>query len=297
MSGPIDVVGHAALDYLFEVEHIASPNESYPITSYEVLFGGGGANIAAAIAHLGGYSRLVAAVGDDFSTSGYEQHLNNLDVDLSLLYRIEGEESTKAFVYTDPNHNQSSYFYWGSSSKLPDIEAPALDFVHLATSEASFNARVAQKSKFVSFDPGQDLVTYSKEHLVTILDNTDILFANIHEVKRVKEMTGRSFDDLKKSISTIVVTCDSSGSKIYCKDKKIDILIVSVKAVDPTGAGDGYRAGFLLAFRKGFPVEVCGKIGSTVASFAVECVGCQTNLPTWDVMKKRYEENFGALPL
>ncbi|WP_318531497.1 PfkB family carbohydrate kinase [Methanohalophilus profundi] len=126
MSGPIDVVGHAALDYLFEVEHIASPNESYPITSYEVLFGGGGANIAAAIAHLGGYSRLVAAVGDDFSTSGYEQHLNNLDVDLSLLYRIEGEESTKAFVYTDPNHNQSSYFYWGSSSKLPDIEAPAL---------------------------------------------------------------------------------------------------------------------------------------------------------------------------
>lgn len=296
MSGPIDVVGHAALDYLFEVEHIASPNESYPITSYEVLFGGGGANIAAAIAHLGGYSRLVAAVGDDFSTSGYEQHLDNLGVDLSLLYRIEGEESTKAFVYTDPHHNQSSYFYWGSSSKLPDMEAPTLDFVHLATSEASFNARVAQKSEFVSFDPGQDLVTYSKEHLVTILDNTDILFANIHEVKRVKEMTGRSFDDLRKSISTIVVTCDSSGSKIYRKDKKIDIPIVSVKAVDPTGAGDGYRAGFLLAFSKGLPFEVCGKIGSTVASFAVECVGCQTNLPTWDVMKKRYEENFGALP-
>lgn len=297
MSAPIDVVGHAALDYLFEVEHIASPNESYPITSYEVLFGGGAANIAAAMAQLGGNSRLVAAVGDDFSTSGYEQHLNNLGVDLSLLYHIEGEESTKAFVYTDPNHNQSSYFYWGSSSKLPEMEAPALDFVHLAPSEASFSARVAQKSKFVSFDPGQDLVTYSKEHLVTILDNTDILFANIHEVKRVKEMTGRSFDDLKKSISTIVVTCDSSGSKIYCKDKKIDIPIVSVKAVDPTGAGDGYRAGFLLAFSKGLPFEVCGKIGATVASFEVECVGCQTNLPTWGAMKKRYEENFGALPL
>ncbi|ADE36174.1 carbohydrate kinase family protein [Methanohalophilus mahii] len=297
MSSPIDVVGHAALDYLFEVEHIASPNESYPITSYEVLFGGGAANIAAAMAQLGGKSRLVAAVGDDFSTSGYEKHLNSLGVDLSLLYHIEGEESTKAFVYTDPNHNQSSYFYWGSSSKLPDMEAPALDFVHLAPSEASFSARVAQKSKFVSFDPGQDLVTYSKEHLVTILDNTDLLFANIHEVKRVKEMTGKSLNDLKKSISTVVVTCDSSGSKIYSKNEKIDIPIVAVKAVDPTGAGDGYRAGFLLAFREGFPVEVCGKIGATVASFEVECVGCQTNLPSWNDMKKRYEENFGVLPL
>ncbi len=288
MSAPIDVVGHAALDYLFEVEHIASPNESYPITSYEVLFGGGAANIAAAMAQLGGNSRLVAAVGDDFSTSGYEQHLNNLGVDLSLLSHIEGEESTKAFVYTDPNHDQSSYFYWGSSSKLPDMEAPALDFVHLAPSEASFSARVAQKSKFVSFDPGQDLVTYPKEHLITILDNTDILFSNIHEVKRVKEITGRSFDDLKKSISTVVVTCDSSGSKIYHKNKKIDIPVVAVKAVDPTGAGDGYRAGFLLAFRKGFPIEVCGKIGATVASFEVECVGCQNNIPTRGSMKKRY---------
>jgi sugar/nucleoside kinase (ribokinase family) len=65
--------------------------------------------------------------------------------------------------------------------------------------------------------------------------------------------------------------------------------------VDPTGAGDAYRAGFLLALTRGYSLSTCGKIGSTVASFAVQTRGCQTGLPTWEEMKARYEANFGKL--
>ncbi|MBP2031169.1 ribokinase [Methanohalophilus levihalophilus] len=296
MTEMISVVGHAALDYLFEVERIASPNESYPILEYETLFGGGAANIAAAIATLGGNASLISAVGNDFEHSGFESHLENIGVDLSLLYHIEDKKCTRAFVYTDRQHNQSSYFYWGSSAKFPELEPPEVDFVHLATAEASFNARMSKKADFVCFDPGQDLVTYSKENLVTILDNTDILFANRHEIRRVSSMTHRSFEDLKNSIDTIIVTCDAGGSRIYHQGSHIHIPAVKVEAVDPTGAGDGYRAGFLVAFKKGFSLETCGKIGAVVASFVVERTGCQTNLPTWEIMQKRYEENFGQLP-
>lgn len=296
MTCQISVVGHTALDYLFEVERIASPNESYPIIEYETLFGGGAANIAAAIATLGGDVSLISAVGNDFGSIGYEEHLEKLGVDLSLLYRINDEKCTRAFVYTDKHHNQSSYFYWGSSARLPQLEPPEVDFVHLATAEANFNARMSQKAGFVCFDPGQDLVTYSMENLVTILDNTDILFANRHEIRRVCSMTHRSFEDLQNNIETIIVTCDTGGSRIYHKDSQIHIPAVKVEAVDPTGAGDGYRAGFLVAFKKGYPFETCGKVGAVVASFVVECTGCQTNLPSWEVMEKRYEENFGQLP-
>ena len=51
------------------------------------------------------------------------------------------------------------------------------------------------------------------------------------------------------------------------------IPVVSVRAVDPTGAGDAYRAGFLLALTRGYSISTCGKIGSTVASFAVADTG------------------------
>ena len=295
MSDVISVVGHAAIDYLFDVEGIACHNESYPIIDYNEFYGGGAANIAVAIATLGGKSQLISAVGDDFKGSSFEGHMEGLGVDLSLLYRLEGAKNTRAFVFTDRDHNQSTYFHWGASEKLKELEPPEVDFVHLATADSVFNAKICKKARFVSFDPGQDLVTYSRENLETILENTNILFTNKHEIKRVCEMTEKTFSDLKDMIDIIVVTYDAEGSNLYTGDEEYFIPIVPVKAVDPTGAGDAYRAGFLLAYTRGYPLETCGKIGSTVASFAVGVLGCQTDLPTWERMEEKYKENFGDL--
>jgi ribokinase len=295
MDKTISVVGHAAIDLLFDVENIAIHDESYPIIDYHEYYGGGAANIAVAIAILGGKSQLISAVGGDFGTSGFEAVFHKYGVDLSLLYRFENEKSTRAFVFTDKEHHQSTYFDWGASRNLKELEPPKVAFVHLATSDSTFNAKIAKIADFVSFDPGQDLVTYSRENLESILDNTNILFTNKHEIERVCNMTEKSFSEILEMIDTVVVTYDAQGSKIYNNGNEISIPVVTVIAVDPTGAGDAYRAGFLLAYTREYPLEICGKIGSTVASFAVQSIGCQTDLPSWDTMKERYQEHFGKL--
>lgn len=295
MDRLISIVGHTALDYIVNVEKIAGKNESSPVTDYEEYPGGGAANIAVAIAKLGGKSQLISPVGADFASSGYEKILTDIDVDLSRLYRFKDQKISKAFIFTDIESNQATYFYWGASSKFKELEPEPVDFVHLATADCIYNAKMAQIAGFVSFDPGQDLVTYSKKDLEIILSHADILFANRHEITRVIEMTGKSFSELRDMIDTIVVTYDSEGSKIYTQKEEFAIPVVSVKAVDPTGAGDAYRAGFLLALTRGYPLSICGRIGSTVASFAVQSRGCQTSLPDWDGMKARYEANFGRL--
>lgn len=295
MDRIISIVGHTALDYIVDVEKIAGKNESSPVTDYEEYPGGGAANIAVAITRLGGKSQLISPVGKDFASSGYEKILTDAHVDLSRLYRLDDQKISKAFIFTDKEHNQTTYFYWGASSKFKELEPEPVDFVHLATADSVYNAKLAQIAGFVSFDPGQDLVTYSKENLELVLANTDILFANRHEIRRVSEMTGKSFSELKAMIDVIVVTYDSKGSTIYTNEGEFEIPVVSVKAVDPTGAGDAYRAGFLLALTRGYSLPTCGKIGSTVASFVVQARGCQTNLPTWEEMKTRYEANFGKL--
>ena len=78
MDRTITVVGHAAIDLLFDVENIAVHNESYPIINYDQYYGGGAANIAIAIAILGGKAQLISAVGGDFASSGYEAELEIL---------------------------------------------------------------------------------------------------------------------------------------------------------------------------------------------------------------------------
>lgn len=295
MDRVISIVGHTALDYIVDVERIAGKNESSPVIDYEEYPGGGAANIAVAIAKLGGKSQLISPVGTDFVSSGYEKLLIEANVDLSRLYRIEDRKISKAFIFTDKEDNQTTYFYWGASSKFKELEPEPVDFVHLATADSVYNAKLAQIAGFVSFDPGQDLVTYSKENLELILSHTDILFANRHEIRRVSEMTGKSFSELKAMIDIIVVTYDSRGSRIYTGNEEFLIPVISVQAADPTGAGDAYRAGFLLALTRGYSLPTCGKIGSTVASFAVQTRGCQTGLPTWGEMKVRYEANFERL--
>ncbi|MGB9928211.1 MAG: carbohydrate kinase family protein [Methanosarcina sp.] len=295
MDRVISIVGHTALDYIVNVEKIAGKNESSPVIDYEEYPGGGAANIAVAIAKLGGKSQLISPVGMDFESSGYEKLLKDANVDLSRLYRLADQKISKAFIFTDKENNQTTYFYWGASSKFRELKPEPADFVHLATADSVYNAKISQIAGFVSFDPGQDLVTYSKENLELILANTDILFANRHEIKRVSELTGKSFSELKSLIDIIVVTYDAEGSKIYTDNEELAVPVVPVQAADPTGAGDAYRAGFLLAFTRGYPLSICGKIGSTVASFAVQTKGCQTCLPTWGEMKTRYEANFGKL--
>jgi ribokinase len=295
MDRAISIVGHTALDYIVNVEKIAGKNESSPVIDYEEYPGGGAANIAVAIAKLGGKSQLISPVGADFASSGYEKLLTEAHVDLSRLYRLEDQKISKAFIFTDREDNQTTYFYWGASSKFKELEPEPADFVHLATADSVYNAKLAQIAGFVSFDPGQDLVTYSKENLELILAHTDILFANRHEIRRVSEMTGKSFSELKAMIDIIVITYDAEGSRIYTGKEEFVIPVISVRAVDPTGAGDAYRAGFLLAFIRGYSLSTCGKIGSTVASFAVQTRGCQTDLPTWEEMRARYEANFGRL--
>ncbi|WNY27157.1 carbohydrate kinase family protein [Methanolapillus ohkumae] len=305
----ISVTGHTSLDYLLTVEKIIGPNQSSPILKCETNFGGGAANVAAGMAKLGGAVQLISPVGDDFVSSEYEKHLSELGVDLSRLYRMENEQLSKAFVITDRFSNQSTYFYWGAAGKLSSLEPPNVDFVHMSTADCFFNAKISESAGFVSFDPGQDLVTYKKEPLQTILKNTNLLFANRHEIKMVCDISGYTFEELKNMIDVIVVTYDKEGSILYScgnvgfdgenikigqRREKTEIKIppVLVQSVDPTGAGDAYKAGFLVAFTKGYSLPVCGKIGAVTASFVVEKIGCQTNLPDWVAMEKRYKEHF-----
>lgn len=287
----ISIVGHTALDYIFNIPAFPSMNSSTYIKDYKQFYGGGAANTAAAIAKLGGDCELISPVGADFTDSNYETHLRNLGVKLGRLIRFEDEGTAKAYIFNDDGHNQITYFYWGASSRFPEVETPEVQMVHLATACPKFNVRMAQAADFVSFDPGQDLIRYSRGDLLSILSRTDILFANRHEIQRICETTEWSLSELKANIETIVVTYDINGSKIYADDV-IDIPAVKANSVDPTGAGDGYKAGFLFGVVKDYDLEVCGRIGATVASFIVEKRGCQTNLPIWEQMRRRYVDAF-----
>lgn len=290
----ISVVGHTATDHILLVPSFPRRHGSTFVLDHHVYFGGGAANIAAGIAKLGCKSRLISVVGDDFTGSEYERWLSGLGVRQSL-FVIPGERTATAYLINDQDGDQITLFEWGASEHFREQEAPALDFVHLATADPEFNVSVAEKAAFCSFDPGQDLLRYSAGQLESIFSHTDILFANSHELAGMARTLGSSPESVIESVPMAVITYSGEGSMLHREGHARHIPAVPVTLVDPTGAGDAYRAGFLTAYSGGYDPMTCCRVGTVCASFAVERVGCQTNLPDWDSMKRRYIIHFGPL--
>ncbi|NLD57392.1 MAG: carbohydrate kinase family protein [Methanomicrobiales archaeon] len=290
----IHIVGHTAIDHISKVAHLPEKNCSTHITDRQIYYGGGAANIAAGIATLGGEVTLVSCVGGDFAGSPYDQWLRKLGVHQQF-FLVPDAHTPTAFMFTDEAGDQMTFFEWGASKAFNTADAPALPFVHMATADPEFNCRVAEKSGFACFDPGQDVFWYTREQLDSILDNIEILFANQHEVAHMCRTLQTTRDEIVKRVGTAIFTMSGDGSTLYAKGKEVNIPVVPVTLADPTGAGDSYRAGFLTAYVRGYAPETCCRIGSVTASFVVEHVGCQTHLPTWDSMTGRYTKHFGPL--
>jgi len=124
---------------------------------------------------------------------------------------------------------------------------------------------------------------YDTKKLTDVIENTTILFGNHHEIERILNALNVDLDGLREIGPKIIVkTCGAKGSEIYSSEDKIVIDAIKREAVDPTGAGDSYRAGFLSRFLNGESLEESAKFASSVSSFIVEHQGCQTNMPSFD---------------
>lgn len=293
-------IGHSAHDYIIRVSEFPKTNFSAPILNMKTFNGGAAANVACVGANLGLKTSLVSAVGGEFKKSDYYEHMKNLDIDTDSLIIVPGESTPTAFVLTNDNEDQISYFYWGAArefteSKIPTSAISNVEAVHLATGDPNFNWKCSieakNNDKLVSFDPGQDLGMYDTKKLKDVIENTTILFGNHHEIERILNSLEIDINGLKELGPKIIVkTCGANGSEIYSKDEKIKIGSILKEAVDPTGAGDSYRAGFLSRFLNGESLEESAKFASSVSSFIVEEQGCQTNMPSFDDAFKRMNE-------
>jgi adenosine kinase len=57
--------------------------------------------------------------------------------------------------------------------------------------------------------------------------------------------------------------------------------------IDPTGAGDAWRGGFIAGLLMGSSTRDCLKLGNVMASFAIEKYGTVNHKPTRKEIEKR----------
>ena len=102
------------------------------------------------------------------------------------------------------------------------------------------------------------------------------MVSNDYELELIIRKTGLDKKKLLQRTNTIITTLGELGSRVCTPDCEINIPAIKPKeVVDPTGAGDAYRAGLIKSLIQSGNIEQGAKMGSVCASFAIECYGTQ----------------------
>jgi adenosine kinase len=91
------------------------------------------------------------------------------------------------------------------------------------------------------------------------------------------------------------MTRGEAGALITADQAEFEIPAARPKRVlDPTGAGDAFRAGLMLGLTRKYPWPVVGRLAALAAVHAIEHPGPQQHSYTRHEFAARYTQNFGA---
>jgi sugar/nucleoside kinase (ribokinase family) len=103
----------------------------------------------------------------------------------------------------------------------------------------------------------------------------DLLLPNDDEVKRIarRATVEEALDALSDRIPLIAVKCGSQGALVQQGKKRIQVPPVSVAPIDTIGAGDSFNAGFLSAWLRGAPPQICAAAGNITGALSTQKAG------------------------
>jgi len=309
----IVVTGSIAYDYLmsfpgkftehFLPEHMNRVSLSFLVDTMDKRRGGCAPNIAYTLALLGEKPQLMATAGEDFGE--YRAWLEAAGVDTSLAKQIDGKFCASFFCSTDVDNNQIASFYTGAMADAGQLSfwtARDCGLAIISPNDPGAMVQYAEECRTLNipfiFDPGQQCARMAGEELRDGVTGATMVIVNDYELELLRQKTGLDESDLLKVAKTLIVTRGENGSSVLTRDGRVDVSAVTPdRIVDPTGVGDAFRGGLMKGMALRLPYEICARMGSVAATYALEHLGGQSHAYSWEEFKRRYEAHFGALAL
>lgn len=270
----------------------------------DLVAGGSAANTINGAATFGMESGFIGKVGDDDLGSLFKSNQEK-DGIRSILLKGDNPTGRAMVLITPPNAERTFAVYLGAALELvPDDLHPewfeGWDYFHiegyLVQNQATVR-RAIELAKAAGCRISIDLASYNVveaniEFLHEIVEEyVDIVFANETEAEAFTGLPPReALDSIARICDTAVVKIGKDGSMVRRGEELHFIKARPAAAIDATGAGDLYAAGFLYAHSIGMPLKTCGDIGSAIAAKVVEVVGTKIDQPRWNAAKKEINE-------
>ncbi|WP_257208899.1 carbohydrate kinase [Bacillus sp. AFS031507] len=235
--------------------------------------GGAPANVAAAIAKLGGGAAFCGKVGKDPFGVFLKQTLDAANVDTSMLVMDEKVPTTLAFVSLKKSGERDFVFHRGADAflTLDDIDQDKIrnaKILHFGSATAMLSepfcstylnliSNAKDEGQFISFDPNYrgDLWKGRVDEFVTIAKKaialSDFVKVSDEELEIITETK-----DHEEGVSLlhemgaeiIAVTLGKRGTLLSNGKKNEIVNSIQVTSIDSTGAGDAFVGAALYRF-------------------------------------------------
>ncbi|USZ67295.1 carbohydrate kinase family protein [Halorussus salilacus] len=252
--------GHVNWDVTLRVDALPEPDGEARIDSQRRSGGGSAANVAVALSGMDFDAGVVGSVGDDETGLLARRELRNAGVDCTHLLEVGDAETTTKYLIVDADGEVMVLGNEGANEAVApgDIDSEYVaDARHLhLTSQrpetaAALASAATEAGVSVSFDPGRRL---EERDFGEALAYSDVVFLNDREAKTLLD------DDLENPSSelhgrVVVIKHGAEGARVDTPDGSYHHPGFDAEAVDTTGAGDAFAAGFLaMLLRRGDPL-------------------------------------------
>ena len=291
----MDFPGYFSDHILPEKLHVL--NISFTVNNLVEKFGGTAGNIAYALSLLDEKPIILATIGRDHDM--YFEWLAKNHIASDSIKIIEGELTASAYITTDRADNQITGFNPGAMKYPSSFDfnrvnpEGSIAIIAPGNLQDMMKYSHACKDRGIDyiFDPGQSLPMWNEPELIQCIAGSKILISNDYELDLITSKTGLDKKRLLERTGTIISTLGELGSCVYTPDCEIEIPPIKPRVVvDPTGAGDAYRAGLIKGLIQGKNITECAMMGSACASFPIEQYGTQEYYFSPEEFKERLDE-------
>jgi sugar/nucleoside kinase (ribokinase family) len=258
--------------------------------------GGDATNQSIVLSRLGINSVLISGVGNDSAGAFITNYIKATDVNSDYVRVIENSTSPIGIVVIDKEGERSFIFsnldIIHQDQFLPNLEnIQDIDVVSLGSMFGSpiFSRKNIETVLKAAKDAGAaicaDMIVASNTDRLNevgdLLSNIDFVFPNEDEARA---FTGKEdVDDISDhlldyGIKHVVLKRGRRGCLLKSKQERFFVPAYEVEAVDTTGAGDNFVAGFITALLDQKPLKYCCQFGCATAAVNILEMGANSGV-------------------
>ena len=261
----------------------------------ELTLGSASAIFAAGATKLGGNVTFVSQVGRDYFGDFCLSQLRQLGVSTRHV-ALKANEKTGVTIALSNKRDRALVTHSGAvatltASRVDEALLKRHDHLHLTSyylqtalrpSFADLLRRAKEQGLTTSFDPNSDPGNKWSRSIDNVLRYTDVLFVNEREASK---LTGSStakaaLRTLGTKVRCAVIKRGPRGALAMHDETTATHSGFSVTAVDTTGAGDSFDAGFVSAYLRQAPLIECLRAGNACGALSATRIGGTAGQPT-----------------